>query len=1072
LRTRLLVLAAVVALLAIGALLLLAGRRPTASPPAAAASGASRASPAGARGSEPRALPPPQGELSIRGEVRGPAGPIAGAIVTATTTAGDDVLSELPCQCGNECGRKLLECGCGEAAGQLMELVRERRGEAPPVARATTDAGGRFVLEGLADGAFAVWAESRAGAGVVQGVRGGTDGLLVGISGGVDIAGSVSGEGGKGIAGALVTAIYARHSRFFEVLTAADGSFSLGPLPEGPYTVVASAAGLLPERERVTGSRAGVRLELAAPRAIAGTVLSGGQAAAGATVALHGEHKRAEARSDAEGRFAFQGLRPGEYELRASEGAGVAQESVEVPKGKDVAGVRLALRSGVELEGVVVDDAGAPVAGARVTADQIAPVPHGDVGATRTDPSGRFRLGPLDSGELVLRAKRDGFLLDEAVHVTALANASARIVLRRAQRIAGTVVDPEGKPVADVRIAARPNRGREARRREEASAHSGEAGTFTLDVAGGEYELVAAHEDFKEATVAVRSPDRGVTIRLDRGASLEGDVLDEEGAPVAGAEVSIIPASRSDPKRSWKGTTTTRGGKFRIAGLDPGPVRVLARKPRIGEGEFFQSVQGDATAEIPATGTARVSIRFDRGLSIGGAVVGPDGAPVPNARVRAWSTPRRPRSLETTFDEVSHGQGTTDRGGRFTVSGLKPGEHLLAVQKDGFDAPQEETRAQAGDAGVRIALSRTGYVRGRVVGDGGAPLARFRVNGALVDGSDGKLAVPIREDGSLGVHVSAPDYAPTERTVEVTRGTDVELGDVVLSRGREVRGMVVDAATGAPVAAARLRSLSRRPTGSAESGRLVVETREHGVVLSGADGGFALPNCTAGMTVRVEREGYAPATVTIGSDQAPVVVRLGRGATVEARVLNARGEPMGGLGIVAMARGEDPQVEMGNTDAQGRAAITGLSGGTFLVWVEHADNNPGLASRTLEVRDGETVKLEFREQEGGTTLTVAVSGPGVSEDEELHVGLLPGDVPAITRMQDFFTVGVPLQPGSDDPPLAPTFQRLAPGRYTVLVAKQAGNKGFRLFKQAVDVGAGPRQRVEVTVPAELPIVPM
>jgi hypothetical protein len=432
---------------------------------------------AGPRGSEARALPPAQGELSIRGEVRGPAGPIAGAIVTATTTAGEDVLSELPCQCGYECGRKLLECGCGEAAGQLMELVRERRGEAPPVARATTDAAGRFVLEGLAEGSYAVWAESRAGAGVVQGVRAGTEDLSVAISGGVEIAGTVRGEDGKGIAGAIVTAIYARHSRFFEVLTGADGAFALGPLPEGPYTVVASASGLLPERERVARSQAGVQLQLAAPRTIAGTVLSGGRAASSATVALLGEHKRVEARVDAEGRFAFPSLRPGGYELRASDDIGVAQESVTVPRGKDVLGLRMALRSGVAVDGVVVDDAGAPIAEARVTADQIAPAPHGRVGVVRTDAAGRFRLGPVDPGELMLRAKRDGFLVDGGVKVTALEGTSARIVLRRAQRIAGTVVDPEGKAVADVRVAATPTRGARgaaaARRRRSDRARPG-----------------------------------------------------------------------------------------------------------------------------------------------------------------------------------------------------------------------------------------------------------------------------------------------------------------------------------------------------------------------------------------------------------------------------------------------------------------------------------------------------------------------------------------------------------------------------------------------------------------------
>jgi hypothetical protein len=574
--------------------------------------------------------------------------------------------------------------------------------------------------------------------------------------------------------------------------------------------------------------------------------------------------------------------------------------------------------------------------------------------------------------------------------------------------------------------------------------------------------------------VKARAPDPAVAIRLERGASLEGEVLDEEGAPLAGAEVSLVPSSRGDPKRFWgKDAGTDRAGRFRIAGLEPGGVTVLARKqtkPQDEEGEVVGGYQASAKVEIPATGMARVTIRFERGLSIGGTVVGPDGAPVPGARVRTWSAARRSRSSESTLADFSYGQAKTDQAGRFSVSGLKPGEHFVAVMKEGYDPPKGETRAQAGDTGVQITLSRTGYVRGRVVGDAGAPIARFRANG--VEGSDGRLAVPIREDGSLVIEVSATGYAPAKRAVDVTRGADLEFGDVALTRGREVRGQVVDAATGAPVVAARIRPLSARETGVIQDRGLVVETSEPDMVLSGVDGAFTLPHGSAGMSLRVERDGYARATVSIGSDDGPVVVRLGRGGTIAARVLNARGEPMAGLGVGALVRGEDPEAKTGNTDAQGRAELTGLPGGTYLVWVVGANNNPGLGGRTVEVRDGETVALELREREGSTTLTVAVSGPGVSEDGELNVGLLPGNVPTIARMQDFFTIGVPLQPGDDDPPLAPTFQRLAPGRYTVLVAKPDGGKGIRLFTQPIDVGAGPRQRVEVTVPAELPFVPM
>src|SRR5689334_7319069 len=90
------------------------GRTPARSPlPAPAHVGAA---PAAAGEPLAPARPPPRGALAIRGEVRGPDGPIAGALVTATAPPAAEPLAGQKCHCGNDCGQKLLECGCGEAA--------------------------------------------------------------------------------------------------------------------------------------------------------------------------------------------------------------------------------------------------------------------------------------------------------------------------------------------------------------------------------------------------------------------------------------------------------------------------------------------------------------------------------------------------------------------------------------------------------------------------------------------------------------------------------------------------------------------------------------------------------------------------------------------------------------------------------------------------------------------------------------------------------------------------------------------------------------------------------------------
>jgi protocatechuate 3,4-dioxygenase beta subunit len=1028
-----------------------------------------------------------QGDLTVRGQVLGRQGPVSGATIVATTSAGDDVLSERRCQCGNDCGQKLLECGCGEAAGQLMELVAERRGEVQPVARATTDTEGRFLLTGLSEGTYAVWAEApRTGAAVRQGIRAGDADVTIKLGAGVAIAGSAKREDGRGIPGAVVTAIYAKHSRFFEVATGADGSFSLGPLPEGDYTIVASAPGLLPSRERVTnGSSRKVTLELAAPRSLAGSVTLEGAPAGGAAVSLHGEHKRHEIRTDLDGTFAFGALRPGQYELRAAAGDRVAQETITIAKGS-VRGVTLVLRAGVYIEGRVVDDAGAAIVAVRITADEIAPSRRSHVAVARTTSDGRFRLGPLEPGEFELSSRLEGFVRADPTKVVAVTNASAQLVLKRAQPIRGTVVDPEGKPVREVRVGAVTKRARASSDEEKGSARTGDDGTFTLDVAGGEYEIVARPEGFREARVPVRAPSSDVVVQLSRGTTIEGEAVDEDGAPVAEAQISIVPQSGEQRTRTWLGGgSADRDGHFVVSGLASGPVLVIAGRPGDG-GESWSSSYAHMPLDLPESGTVRVKVRFDAALAISGSVVGPDGAGVPDAKVHAWANlEARPKDKATTLAERSSGTAVTDGAGRFTVRRLKAGEHVLIVTKEGFDAPRGGARAQAGDSNVRIALTKAAFLRGRVVGDGGVPVLRFRVNGETKETSNGRFALPVTtlsrfyqgSGGPFPVRFSADGYASAEQSITVERGVDVDLGDIALLPGRTISGVVVDAATGGPIPAARVRSIFVEEAKQYLSDTLS-DSRLEGLVVTGADGTFVVPHVGDGALLRVAREGYAPATVAVGPDQGPLRIALGRGGAILIRILAANGEPIAGvdLAILGRAEGSDASstegrlgANSGKTDESGRYEASGLLAGTYFIYVNSPDRNPGLTAQPVVLRDGQRVEVELKARQAGTTLQLSISGPGAKRTGELHVGLLRGVVPQITSAQDLMKIGTPMEPRDDETPDAPVFELLAPGPYTVLVAMMEGD-GFRVFTHPIDVGPGPRQHVDVVVPADLPLI--
>jgi hypothetical protein len=161
--------------------------------------------------------------------------------------------------------------------------------------------------------------------------------------------------------------------------------------------------------------------------------------------------------------------------------------------------------------------------------------------------------------------------------------------------------------------------------------------------------------------------------------------------------------------------------------------------------------------------------------------------------------------------------------------------------------------------------------------------------------------------------------------------------------------------------------------------------------------------------------------------------------------------------------------QSGKTDADGRWEAKALPPGRYMVFVNADRANPGLAGRQVDVGDGERAQVELQERAEGATLAVTLTGPGARVDEELHVALVRGELPPVAGFRDLAALGVPIEPVANQPALSPIFQLLEPGRYTLLVAKETGG-GFGLLARPVEVGTAPQQRLEVQVPAELPIV--
>ena len=382
-----------------------------------------------------------------------------------------------------------------------------------------------------------------------------------------------------------------------------DGRFVVRPPAAGRYRVVSAlAAGYLPWAPEPGASplelvaRPGVRVDgvvlyLIPAITYHGTVVDpDGAPVAGATIVLLGAAagERAGApiadtfTSGADGRFDFNAPDGALLEARKDGFApGRGQVDGAVQTSRELR-ITLGARGGVAppdltIAGIVVDAAGAPVGGARVTAF---PEGHGRPGILAregdaiTGDDGRFTLTGLDTGEHAVRAIARGHA---SIAVTAEAGATdVRIEMPEAARIVGRVVDPGGAAVPAATIAVTQRQGLVSRVVAVTSIFDAEGRFVIEDVVPGDYELIAQAHGFAPsaptAATAEDEPDE-VTVAVRTGATLIGTMVDGDSrAPLENGKVTVEGTLGEGSTAVPLVTTaiTRADGSFELAGIAPG----------------------------------------------------------------------------------------------------------------------------------------------------------------------------------------------------------------------------------------------------------------------------------------------------------------------------------------------------------------------------------------------------------------------------------------------------------------------------------------------------------------------
>jgi len=155
--------------------------------------------------------------------------------------------------------------------------------------------------------------------------------------------------------------------------------------------------------------------------------------------------------TDADGRFAITGLRRGEYDLVAEGLKGTARAFADkVETGKDVS---IKLKGLTILEGIVTRD-GKPVP--RFTISLRGPT---TLSREYSDEAGTFTVRRLDPGKYTVSASGDGGEAETTIEVTEGEKTQVEIPLQVQLKVAGKLIDAEGKPIDKAMVILTPDRG-------------------------------------------------------------------------------------------------------------------------------------------------------------------------------------------------------------------------------------------------------------------------------------------------------------------------------------------------------------------------------------------------------------------------------------------------------------------------------------------------------------------------------------------------------------------------------------------------------------------------------------